>query len=296
MTYNIIASIEISINNIKKVLLNEAKLNLNKKELVFLRSKNGSGKTTFVKSLVGFQATPEFKKKTFLNLLSKKSVDVNKVSSRISFKYEKEERNSMWIAKNTSYMSQDFPYFMKNLTILDFILDKIEGSVDEAKLASLKKNKEFILNIENLLNYFFYNKDFNFRKFNLNSKILKMSGGELQVISLVATIVRGIFAKILILDEPFNNLGDKEKRKASDLITNLWDQKDELLIIVVSHCNILDINYFYNRKILEISEATLDFEETKSDSFSCIGQPSNGYYNKDELFFNNINLKEKTYA
>jgi ABC-type nitrate/sulfonate/bicarbonate transport system ATPase subunit len=80
-----------------------------------------------------------------------------------------------------------------------------------------------------------------------------MSGGELQALSLIATIVRGIFTKILILDEPFNNLGYQEKRKASDLITYLWDQKREIVIFLVSHCNILNTSYFSKKRIINSS-------------------------------------------
>jgi energy-coupling factor transporter ATP-binding protein EcfA2 len=122
-----------------------------------------------------------------------------------------------------------------------------------------------------------------------------MSGGELQVVSIMASIVRAIFTRILILDEPFNNLGDKEKRKSSDLITYLWDQKDELVIILISHCNILDLTYFKNLKVLKIDDVALKFKETTSEEYSCIGKASNGYYNKEDLLFNKINLKEKSY-
>jgi ABC-type cobalamin/Fe3+-siderophores transport system ATPase subunit len=295
MSYKITSSIEVSVNNINKTLLQNAELEIKSKELVYLRSKNGSGKSTFVKALVGYQSEQAKKGSSLISLLKKNMRTSNRVISKINFLYNDELQTNLWVAKNTSYMSQDFPYFMKNLTILDYVFDKLEGSVTEEQFNNLRNNEIFISNIENLLRYFFYNKDFNYTKFSKNSKILKMSGGELQVISIMASIVRAIFTRILILDEPFNNLGDKEKRKSSDLITYLWDQKDELVIILISHCNILDLTYFKNLKVLKIDDVALKFKETASEEYSCIGKASNGYYNKEDLLFNKINLKEKSY-
>jgi ABC-type cobalamin/Fe3+-siderophores transport system ATPase subunit len=295
MSYKITSSIEVSVNNINKTLLQNAELEIKSKELVYLRSKNGSGKSTFVKALVGYQSERAKKGSSLISLLKKNMRTSNRVISKINFLYNDELQTNLWVAKNTSYMSQDFPYFMKNLTILDYVFDKLEGSVTEEQFNNLRNNEIFISNIENLLRYFFYNKDFNYTKFSKNSKILKMSGGELQVISIMASIVRAIFTRILILDEPFNNLGDKEKRKSSDLITYLWDQKDELVIILISHCNILDLTYFKNLKVLKIDDVALKFKETTSEEYSCIGKASNGYYNKEDLLFNKINLKEKSY-
>jgi len=295
MSYKITSSIEVSVNNINKTLLQNAELEIKSKELVYLRSKNGSGKSTFVKALVGYQSEQAKKGSSLISLLKKNMRTSNRVISKINFLYNDELQTNLWVAKNTSYMSQDFPYFMKNLTILDYVFDKLEGSVTEEQFNNLRNNEIFISNIENLLRYFFYNKDFNYTKFSKNSKILKMSGGELQVVSIMASIVRAIFTRILILDEPFNNLGDKEKRKSSDLITYLWDQKDELVIILISHCNILDLTYFKNLKVLKIDDVALKFKETNSEEYSCIGKASNGYYNKEDLLFNKINLKEKSY-
>lgn len=64
------------------------------------------------------------------------------------------------------------------------------------------------------------------------AKIEKLSGGQRQAVA----IARALFwnAKLLILDEPTNNLGVVEQRKVLDLIQRLRAKK-EVAIILISH-------------------------------------------------------------
>jgi ABC-type sugar transport system ATPase subunit len=65
-----------------------------------------------------------------------------------------------------------------------------------------------------------------------NTKIDKLSGGQRQAVA----IARALFwqAKLLIMDEPTNNLGVVEQGKVLDLIKNLHARQD-LAIILISH-------------------------------------------------------------
>ena len=68
---------------------------------------------------------------------------------------------------------------------------------------------------------------------NLTRPISVLSGGQQQSIG----VGRALYwsAKILIFDEPTNNLGVKEQAKAIELIRNIRDTNKDISIIVISH-------------------------------------------------------------
>ena len=295
MSYKLLVSIDVKRNNISKKLIDSGVLEFSNKELIFIKSKNGSGKSLFLKKLISSNTDIKLDQLRFYSLFSKKN-KTSGVNSEISFSLDGSQLSALEIAKMTSYMQQDFPDFLKHFTVLDFVLDKMNGALTHDKVLRLKTNPLFVKNLEKILKYFFYNEEFDYQKFNLNTRLSRMSGGELQALSLIATIVRGIFTKILILDEPFNNLGYQEKRKASDLITYLWDQKREIVIFLVSHCNILNTSYFSKKRIIKIGEESLRFEEIEPESDSCIGEPKNGYYDFENFIKHGIDLGDDSYA
>ena len=67
----------------------------------------------------------------------------------------------------------------------------------------------------------------------LTSPVDKLSGGQQQSVA----VGRAVYwsAKILIFDEPTNNLGVKEQAKAINLIRNIRDAHPEVSIIVITH-------------------------------------------------------------
>jgi simple sugar transport system ATP-binding protein len=67
---------------------------------------------------------------------------------------------------------------------------------------------------------------------NINSDIVNLSGGQKQSVAVGRAIYWG--GKILIFDEPTNNLGVKQERKIIDLIKRTRDEFG-VSIIVISH-------------------------------------------------------------
>jgi ABC-type sugar transport system ATPase subunit len=66
---------------------------------------------------------------------------------------------------------------------------------------------------------------------NLEQKIGKLSGGQRQAVA----IARAVYwqAKLMIMDEPTNNLGVVEQRKVLDLIGKL--REEQVPVILISH-------------------------------------------------------------
>jgi ABC-type sugar transport system ATPase subunit len=66
----------------------------------------------------------------------------------------------------------------------------------------------------------------------INAEVSALSGGQRQSVVVGRAVYWG--SKIIILDEPTNNLGVKEERKIIDLIKTLRDKHD-MSVIVISH-------------------------------------------------------------
>jgi ABC-type sugar transport system ATPase subunit len=69
-------------------------------------------------------------------------------------------------------------------------------------------------------------------RIDINAEVSALSGGQRQSVVVGRAVYWG--SKIIILDEPTNNLGVKEERKIIDLIKNLRDKHD-MSVIVISH-------------------------------------------------------------
>lgn len=81
---------------------------------------------------------------------------------------------------------------------------------------------------------------------NTNSDIVNLSGGQKQSVTVGRAIYWG--GKILIFDEPTNNLGVKQERKIIDLIKRARDEF-KVSIIIISH-NIAHVFELVDRIII----------------------------------------------
>lgn len=97
----------------------------------------------------------------------------------------------------------------------------------------------------------FEGKDFDYFK---TEKIARLSGGQQKMVSALAGIIKAEICglRLLIMDEPLNNLDGKNKYVLSCIIDKLRKNNTELAIIVITHCQVFDgIN-----KTLTIAEKT----------------------------------------
>lgn len=95
----------------------------------------------------------------------------------------------------------------------------------------------------------------------INAEVSALSGGQRQSVVVGRAVYWG--SKIIILDEPTNNLGVKEERKIIELIKNLRD-KHEMSVIVISH----NINHVFELvdRIIVLRNGEKVGERRKSDT------------------------------
>jgi ABC-type sugar transport system ATPase subunit len=96
---------------------------------------------------------------------------------------------------------------------------------------------------------------------NINAKVRTLSGGQRQTIVIGRAIFWG--GKILIFDEPTNNLGVKQERKVLELIKKIRDEF-HVSIIVISH-NIAHVFELVDR-IIVLRNGEVVGEKTKKET------------------------------
>lgn len=91
-----------------------------------------------------------------------------------------------------------------------------------------------------------------------NKNFCDLSGGERQKVLLARSLCAT--SKLLILDEPSNNLDSKSKKDLYDIITSL-NRKNNISIIMITHD--LDHDNLIGNKILSLREDEIFFGSTK---------------------------------
>ncbi len=123
------------------------------------------------------------------------------------------------IDKEIIYQAQD-PYLYKNTPRDNFKLVNINPK-------NIKKELEFFA-IENLL----------------DQHIESLSGGEKEKLAFLRSTLRA--KQTLILDEPFSQMDKKSRKNANDFLDKWLKEKDDRMIILISHDNLEDYTYDYH--------------------------------------------------
>ena len=297
ISYRFRANIEVTKNQMTRVLLSDAGFETKTGEIIIVKASNGSGKSSFIKALLG--SINDFNvntKKSFRkNFVGDGGIKADVFIEEINYQLKTSKRiNASQFAEITSYMKQSYPNILLNGTIDDFIKENIRGSINDSKITELYLDKKFVRLKNSLIHLFYYEPDFSYEKFKPSDKINKMSGGELQVLFFIAAIIRGIFTKFIILDEPFNNVGYRQKRIIHDLIQKIHEDLTDKIILIVSHCTIININNYKISKAITIDEENKKFVNADYSSLSCLGTAQNKYFDfvnhieKENIFFGGI--------
>ncbi len=123
------------------------------------------------------------------------------------------------IDKEIIYQAQA-PYLYKNTPRDNFKLVNINPK-------NIKKELEFFA-IENLL----------------DQHIENLSGGEKEKLAFLRSTLRA--KQTLILDEPFSQMDKKSRKNANDFLDKWLKEKDDRMIILISHDNLEDYTYDYH--------------------------------------------------
>ena len=103
----------------------------------------------------------------------------------------------------------------------------------------------------------------------LSMDIRRMSGGQKKLTNIASNLVRSEFCKLVILDEPLNNLDYNNVRLFSNMLKAICDNNPQLAVIIVTHCRSIScIN-----RVVEIDVNQHNLIETRSYvCTSCFGR------------------------
>lgn len=166
-----------------KKILNNLNINIKPGDKVLLNQKSGYGKTTLIKSLMGF------------NMLDSGEITVNHKIVNHS--------NIDKIRQEIFYLDQDITLPEQKTNELIFEILEYRGN----------KNKDINYDIDALLNEFHLNQDI------LNKNIKELSGGERQRVGLIIGII--LNRPIWLLDEPTSALDKELKDVVKDRINKM---------------------------------------------------------------------------
>lgn len=238
----------------QRLLTSNVTFEINKGEAILLSGTNGMGKSTILKSIMrleteGKKIGGEIIYPDFGNILDLNGSDLQKYRSSVAYVQQKDDYAEMG-----------------NIQVRDIISDSGEA-FDNKSLSYAEVN--------DLIDEWIPRKDDNSRVFDAKSKPAKFSGGEQRLLSVLSVIATRPNAKLLIIDEPLNNLDFVNARNISNLINKVIRTNDEMGLLMISHCRIFP---FITR---EIKLTTNGITEVKDPYMchSCFGEPDeNGFY------------------
>lgn len=222
-------------------LFHKANLQINREDKFALIGKNGSGKTTFLKMLVGLDDDYEWDidRATWL-----------KIGYLTQDLFWKDKKNTL-----REEMLSIFPHITERINRLH----EIEGTLDHT--IEIREIKEYLethdgYNLYDLqlriLTYFWFDESY------LERGVIQLSGGEQMKVQIAKCIIQEV--DILILDEPTNHL-DIEGIVFLEHFCQLWKKS----IISISH----DVRFINNtsQKIVEITDKKMDVYTGNYDTY-----------------------------
>jgi len=222
----------------KKVILKDINLKFLKGKITSIIGPNGSGKTTFLKSIAKFI---NYKGKITIN-----GKDIKEISF-IDF-YNK-----------ISYLPQKLTSIAE-ISVIEFMYSSVAGFLDNIG-EEVRENMISIMN--------------KFKIMELKDRYINtLSGGELQKVLIASCFLKN--PKIVLLDEPLNNLDIKNQIEVIDVIKKIVNDIGITLISVVHDINMAlklsdylvfmkDGKIFYNCDVNDISpDIIMDVFQIKS--------------------------------
>lgn len=243
----------------KDNIIRNASFDISSGDVVLLTGPNGCGKSTVLKILVG--DVFDYSK------LSYKANGVLFYKDNMPFNILDNEKNMEIFRKNICYISQEDDFESDSLfdcfkmSLIYYDIDNIdeeiyrfvkENEVYESFRFELKKKtygfleKKLAGKLGINLNQI-EDSDYCTLKF-LALNVKRMSGGQRKLANIMTNLIRYKYCKLIILDEPLNNLDYSNVRAFSNVLTRLYKKNPQLGILIVTHCKSIPII----NKVLEI--------------------------------------------
>jgi ABC-type glutathione transport system ATPase component len=247
-----VKNLTVSLKSDKSLILKDVSFDLYAGDVLAIDGSNGSGKTTLLRIIFGQTAdyiiepggTIVYHPYSDKNILDFNEKEISKYRASIGY-----------VPQRDSYDG------INKITIEDLIDDAISdsnfGKEDAVKLFH---------------KYFENNK-----RITLKGIPGKMSGGEQRMVSIFLGLVCRNATRLMVIDEPLNNLDFENVMKVSDLINNIHLTNKESAMIMITHCKVITcVNR--QRKLLN---GELEAVDSKYECHHCMGEPDcNNFYLK----------------
>lgn len=221
-----IHNLQIAINN--KTILNKLNLEINEGENVYLMGKNGAGKSTVGKAIMGHPDIFVKKGKIIFN---------GKNILRLS----PDERSRLGI-----YLANQYPVEVPGVNLFNFLRIAYNSRLPKNKRLSVFKFKKYIKPILELLNI---SKEFLNR--NLNEGF---SGGEKKKNEILQMAV--LEPKLAILDETDSGLDVDTLKEVFSAISKLKAQSPKLILLIITHYNRI-IEYLPADRVVVLTDGNI---------------------------------------
>lgn len=247
----------IRINNLNlkykdKEILNNTSINFYKGDVCLIEGPNGTGKSTFLKSLLGIdRSIRDESGEIFIN-------DSNNIVTMNNGELQK-------VRQQVCYLEQkDYYENFLGFTVFEILKD----SYSVYKGSKLNNaDVEFIKDT-----FYKFNKDLSF---DLKTKVKKLSGGQSRLLSIISSICLRKDSNVFIIDEPLNNLDINNVVKISNLLNEIVRANKDAVFLIVSHCKIFP---FIN-KTISIENKKLINKGNNFICHSCFGEyDEDGFY------------------
>ena len=258
-------------------------LSIRSGDFVLIQGPNGYGKSSFLKMLVG------------------KDISVKVKDGAISFPYlfgEKAMNDYSGLEKGRlrnaiAYVPQEDDFFPTN-SIFSAIFNKLKLEIENSQELSSKqkkeKKKECRAKVEEYLSIF--NKSGLFKEENQRSifknphlrSIYSCSGGQRKMCQIATALIQAqvLGSKLILMDEPLNNLDKNNKKILNNEIRDLMKMEEPPAILMVTHCHIF---FGVNKEIRFLEEEgkrLARYVDLKEDSMltKCLvdGKETDGRY------------------
>lgn len=244
---------DLSIEFKNKKILEEASATFYPGDVVLIEGNNGTGKTTFLKTLIGIERKTRSRVNGVItwndgtNVLNMDENALLKLRSQIGYLDQKDNFDGLY-----------------GITVKDVLFDSYEAFKGTLK----KEDKEAIVKI-------FEKYKPEGASFDLKSKIHKLSGGQQRMVSIIAALCLRNNANVFIVDEPLNNLDISSIVHISNLLNRIRIENPKALFLIISHCKIFP---FIN-KVVQLEEGRIVISQNKPVCHACFGEPNaEGYY------------------
>lgn len=234
-------------NDNKNQILNNVSFDLYSGDVMAIDGLNGSGKSTLLRMICCEKSDYDYKGEIFYypfsndNLLSLDKKQMLKYHSSIGYVPQKDNYEGL-----------------NKVTVEDLLVDACRASGMKIQNGIDLFNKYFVTN----------------NRIKLKSIPGKLSGGEQRMISIFLGLICKEKSKLMIIDEPLNNLDFENVMKVSDLINKIRIDNQDSALLLITHCKVITC---INRQ-RKLMNGVMENNDSKYECHHCMGVPDCDLY------------------